>query len=117
MVVPLAWTFSSVLAPAHGMVPSADLQRLDPDQSLIDLRIRAGFGRTADHHRLIDFLQRHHEQERFLLSTTTTQLAAPLIIATGEPVMARGGYHGLDRAATPETLAHAVAAGARCASR
>lgn len=111
VVVPLAWTFSSVLAPAHGMVPSADLQRLDPDQSLIDLRIRAGFGRTADHDRLIDFLQRHRGHERFLLSTTTTQLAAPLIIATGEPVMARGGYHGLDRAATPETLARAVAAG------
>jgi 4-amino-4-deoxy-L-arabinose transferase-like glycosyltransferase len=112
MVVPLAWTFSSVLAPAHGMVPSADLHRLDPDQSLIDLRIRAAFGRSPDHHRLIDFLQRQRGGERYLLSTTTTQLAAPLIIATGEPVMARGGYHGLDRAATRETIERAVAAGA-----
>ncbi len=111
LLVPMAWTASSVLAPAPGMTPAADLQRLDPDQSLIDTRIRSMFGRLPDNALLIDHLQRHRAHERYLLSTTTTNLAAPLIIATGEPVMARGGFHGLDRATTVDSFARLVADG------
>jgi len=37
-------------------------------------------------------------------------LAAPLIIRTGKPVMARGGFHGLDPILTPEKLARMVEA-------
>jgi 4-amino-4-deoxy-L-arabinose transferase-like glycosyltransferase len=36
-------------------------------------------------------------------------LAAPIIIQTGEPVMARGGFHGLDPILTPDKLAALVA--------
>ena len=35
-------------------------------------------------------------------------LAAPIIIQTGEPVMARGGFHGLDPILTPDKLARMV---------
>ena len=36
-------------------------------------------------------------------------MAAPIIIETGEPVMAMGGFHGLDPILTPEKLAQLVA--------
>jgi 4-amino-4-deoxy-L-arabinose transferase-like glycosyltransferase len=42
------------------------------------------------------------------LATSTVTLAAPIIVATGEPVMARGGFHGLDPILTPDTLARMV---------
>ena len=52
-----------------------------------------------------------HHRERFLLATPSAQLASPLIIATGRPVMAMGGFHGLDPILTPEGLARLVEAG------
>lgn len=59
--------------------------------------------------RLVDFLTANRQGERYLLATSTTMLAAPIIIRTGEPVMARGGFHGLDPILTPEMLARRVA--------
>jgi len=48
--------------------------------------------------------------ERYLRATSTTMLAAPIIIRIGEPVMARGGFHGLDPIVTPDKLAAMAAA-------
>jgi 4-amino-4-deoxy-L-arabinose transferase-like glycosyltransferase len=61
-------------------------------------------------HRLAAFLSANRQGERFLLATSSTTLAAPIIIRTGQPVMARGGFHGLDPILTPEKLADLVAA-------
>ena len=105
LVLPIAWALSSVLVPTNGVLPSADLLRLD------------GTARTTAAARerfvaqLVAFLRANRHGERYLLATSTYQLAAPIIIATGEPVMARGGFHGLDPALTPEKLAALVAAG------
>ena len=60
--------------------------------------------------KLIGFLQANRQGERYLLGTSNTLLAAPIIIETGEAVLARGGFHGLDPVLTPETLAHMVEA-------
>jgi 4-amino-4-deoxy-L-arabinose transferase-like glycosyltransferase len=93
------------------VLPSADLQRLDPAVLRSeDPRVRGTFGRSMDTTRLVAFLESNRAGERFLLATTTTRIAAPIIIATGEPVMAMGGFHGLDKAITPEQLAQRVAA-------
>ena len=60
--------------------------------------------------RLASSLTANHQSERYLLATSTTMLAAPIIIQTGQPVMARGGFHGLDPILTPEKLAGMAAA-------
>lgn len=103
-VLPLVWSASSVAVAGPGIVPSADLYRWQA--ALRDPTAYAfmRYGRAPDTTRLVEFLLRERRGERFLLATSTTQWAAPIIIATGEPVMARGGYHGLDRAVTPERL-------------
>ena len=44
-------------------------------------------------------------QARFLLATPNTQFAAPIIIGTGQPVMAMGGFSGRDPILTVEALA------------
>jgi 4-amino-4-deoxy-L-arabinose transferase-like glycosyltransferase len=46
-----------------------------------------------------------------LLATQTTQQAAPIILKTGAPVMAAGGYSGSDPIVTPDSLAILVATG------
>lgn len=102
LVLPAAWALSSVLAPGPGVLPAADLGRLLPEYN--DGRAR----RMLDSDglsRLIAFLQANRRGERYLLATSSATLAAPLIVQTGEPVMARGGFHGLDPILTPDKLA------------
>jgi 4-amino-4-deoxy-L-arabinose transferase-like glycosyltransferase len=105
LIIPLAWALSSVLLPGQGILPSADLYRLASASRTGDTRLLGRFGRTVDTSKLVGFLKANRTGERYLLTTSTAQLAAPIIITTGEAVMARGGYHGLDPAAPPEKLA------------
>jgi 4-amino-4-deoxy-L-arabinose transferase-like glycosyltransferase len=99
--LPLAWTASAIVVPVPGTLPSADLYRLD---SAVRIPPR------TDVSALVAWLRERDRGERFILATTTTRISAPLIIATGRPVMAMGGFHGLDRAITPEELARRAAA-------
>jgi 4-amino-4-deoxy-L-arabinose transferase-like glycosyltransferase len=110
LAIPLAWALSSVLLPGQGVLPSADLYRLDARSRNSDARVLGRFGRTVDTAKLVGFLKANRRGERYLLATSTAQLAAPIIINTGEAVMARGGFHGLDPAAPPEKLARMVEA-------
>jgi 4-amino-4-deoxy-L-arabinose transferase-like glycosyltransferase len=60
---------------------------------------------------LVDYLTQYRRGERFLAATVNANSAAPLILATGEPVMALGGFSGGDRILAPQQLAQRVAAG------
>lgn len=111
LALPTAWTLSSVLLPAHGIMPSADLYRLLVVSRTPESIELARLGQSPDTTRLVGYLQGQRNGERFLLATTTTRIAAPIIIATGEPVLARGGFHGLDAAVTPESMARMVGNG------
>ena len=60
--------------------------------------------------RLVTFLREHNRGEEFLLATVNARLAAPVIIATGEPVMALGGFNGSDPILAADGFASLVAA-------
>ena len=108
LVLPVAWALSSVLLPGQGVLPSSDLYRLVAVFGNDGPRVRARPGQSVDISKLVAFLKANRKSERYLLATSTTQLAAPIIISTGEAVLARGGFHGLDPAVNPETLARMV---------
>lgn len=110
LVVPFAWTLSTVLLPTHGLLPSADLYRVVATSGGADARLRSRVEQFVDTSRLVGFLNANCKGEQYLMATSTTQLAAPIIIDTGQAVMARGGFHGLYPAVTPETLARMVGA-------
>ena len=111
MILPAAWTASSVLTPGIGLIPSADLYRLIAftDQNATSLRYVLKNSRTNE--KLIELLKANHQGERFLLMTSTAELAAPIIIETGEAVLARGGFHGIDPTLTQESLKRLVQTG------
>lgn len=97
-LLPIIWALSSVVVPSSGILPSADLYRWqaatrDP---LAFSALR--FGKGPQIERLSDFLVRQQQSETYLLSTSTSQWAAPIMLRTGRAVMARGGYHGVDEA-------------------
>src|SRR5205823_12096126 len=62
--------------------------------------------------KLIAFLLAHHTGERFILAVPNALQAAPIIVATGKPVMAIGGYLGRDPILTPADLQDLTARGA-----
>jgi 4-amino-4-deoxy-L-arabinose transferase-like glycosyltransferase len=86
MIAPTAWSITTV---AHeGGRPLARLERPPPW-----LR-RSTSGETEAVLALLPYLRENRGGARFLAATTNARLAAPLIIATGEPVIALGGFLG-----------------------
>ena len=109
LVAPVAWALSCVLVAGNGALPSADLARLLPESGS-EAQNRRRAENAENLARLIAFLETNRQGERFVLATSSATLAAPIIVKTGQPVMARGGFHGLDPILTPEKLADLVAA-------
>lgn len=54
--------------------------------------------------KLISYLTANRDGATFLLATTSSQNASPIIIKTGQPVMALGGFMGSDKVLTLEQL-------------
>ncbi len=111
LAMPCAWALSVVLVRPNVATPSADLAALvHPAASTSDLA--AGAGRAERRrHRLVAFLLAHHANERFILATPNALQAAPIVMATGKPVMATGGYLGRDPILTPAALQELTARG------
>ena len=110
LLTPGAWALSSVLVRGAAM-PSANLSRLAPDDNGADAGGPGTVWRRGNTAKLIRFLQANHHGERFLVATSSTQIAAPIIIETGRAAMAMGGFMGADPILTPEQLAQMVDAG------
>ncbi len=111
LATPVTWALGASLTRANVMLPYAALPgapALDDPAGQPFWRGGAGIARDA---RLLAFLQANRQGERYLLATLNARLAAPLIIETGEPVMAIGGFMGADPILTPERLAAMTVAG------
>jgi hypothetical protein len=86
LIAPAAWSMTTIAL--EGGRPLARLER--PPS-------RLGRGVSAETeavHGLLPFLLENQGGARFLAATANARLAAPLIIATGEPVVALGGFLG-----------------------
>ncbi|HEY7849032.1 MAG TPA: glycosyltransferase family 39 protein [Ktedonobacterales bacterium] len=60
---------------------------------------------------LVSYLEAHQGNARYLFATTSSNSAAPYILATGKPVMALGGFSGNDPILTVSQLQRLVASG------
>ncbi len=108
MVLPAAWALSPIFSPGALLLPSASLPRwLGIDDGRGPLLSRNYPAPTWDR-KLQEFLIAHRGSARFLAATQNSRLAAPLIIATGDPVMAAGGYFGFDPILTADAFAAMV---------
>jgi 4-amino-4-deoxy-L-arabinose transferase-like glycosyltransferase len=101
---------SVVLVRPNVAAPIADMAKLidRPDPGRETLR-RAR--QEAARKKLIGFLTANRRSSTYLAAVPNAAIAAPLIIATGQPVMAMGGYLGTDPILTPESLERLVVEG------
>lgn len=110
LIAPTAWALSSVLSAGNLMLPSANVNRLVAADRIAAARDHARTEATLRSERLVAFLRANRSGERFLLGMSSAPLAAPIIVRTGEPVMAMGGFHGEDPILTPERLERLIVA-------
>jgi 4-amino-4-deoxy-L-arabinose transferase-like glycosyltransferase len=111
LALPCEWALSVVLVRPNIAASAADLaalRRLPADAADTALRRQRAEGRRD---RLLDFLAARHGGERFILAVPNALQAAPLIVASGKPVMAMGGYLGRDPILTADALERLVGEG------
>ena len=60
---------------------------------------------------MIRYLEAHQGSAKYLVAATGSQTTAPIIIATGKPVVTIGGFNGSDNAPTVAQLADLVRSG------
>lgn len=87
-------------------------QSVQAGPELLDPRSRGGlfpgFGVNLNNAKLVDFLKAHQQGEAYLLVAQNSQVVAPIIIETGEPVVAIGGFMGGDPILTANQFAQKV---------
>jgi 4-amino-4-deoxy-L-arabinose transferase-like glycosyltransferase len=105
LVLPAAWALSVIFSPGNLVLPSASLPRwlgLNDGRGPI---LSRHYASLSDDPKLQQFLIANKGQARFLVAAPTTGLVAPLIVRTGEPAMAFGGFFGNEPILTVEAFA------------
>jgi 4-amino-4-deoxy-L-arabinose transferase-like glycosyltransferase len=111
LILPTLWALSTVFAPGNLTLPSSSLARwLGRDDGRGPLLSRT-YGALTDDPKMRAFLQEHRGEAPFLLASANALLAAPVIIHSGQPVMAFGGFFGTDPVMSVESFAKKVEQG------
>ncbi|MEI6101440.1 MAG: glycosyltransferase family 39 protein [Eubacteriales bacterium] len=102
-IAPIAWSLTPVTQTLNSTIPDAG-----PDMN-------KGFGRNMINNgqmsSLEEYIKAHYNGERWALAVSSASQAAPIILDTGLPVMAMGGFSGADQILTLDKLKQYVAAG------
>jgi 4-amino-4-deoxy-L-arabinose transferase-like glycosyltransferase len=110
LALPAAWSIGTASAAGNTGFPAARPPFLNDTATTQRQRWATVAGALAGDTRLIQFLRERNTAEEFLLAAVNARLAAPMIIATGRPVMALGGFSGRDPILQVEDFARLVAA-------
>lgn len=113
LATPTAWALSTVIGRGYSVsAPAASIALLAGPGELTDLRPRfGGMTRDVPPAQLLPYLEAHHGSETYLMATANSRLAAPLIIESGQPVMAMGGFTGANPILSVEQLTELVEQG------
>jgi 4-amino-4-deoxy-L-arabinose transferase-like glycosyltransferase len=90
LVTPFIGASAAITHSVNGTIPTAGLELLSNSQG-------GGFGfageaSSGENSKLINFLESNKTTEKYLLVVSSSQSADSIIIQTGEPVMALGGF-------------------------
>jgi 4-amino-4-deoxy-L-arabinose transferase-like glycosyltransferase len=111
LVLPAGWALSAIFSPANLMLPSTSLPRwlgLDDGRGPF---LSRPYHVASDDPKLVTFLLERRGTSRFVVAAPNTQLAAPIIVRSGQPAMAFGGYFGNEPILTVEAFAEAARRG------
>jgi 4-amino-4-deoxy-L-arabinose transferase-like glycosyltransferase len=111
LIGPGVWSLALLARPGNAVMPVADPSALTrrSDEKM-------PFGppsemETQDTAQLVEFLRANRQGERFLVAAAASRTVAPIIIETGEPAIALGGFMGADPVVTKDEFASLVETG------
>ena len=113
LIAPAAWVAITVLTQPPGtlQLPYAGPSTFEGLGAKSNSKaMQVGLGGTQVDPKLVKYLLDNRGNARFLVAVQSAAEASPLILATGEPVMALGGF-GADQILTADELARLVASG------
>jgi 4-amino-4-deoxy-L-arabinose transferase-like glycosyltransferase len=96
LAMPAVWSVGTAATRVTAGFPAAQPPFLTGEAQTRRGRFAMVAGAIASDPRLVAFLTGSRGNEQFLLAAVNARLAAPIIIATGDPVMALGGFAGRD---------------------
>ena len=102
---PVFWSFTPILGSG---------QQVEANPDLLNNAHPGGFqglGQNLNLSKPMAFLQAHRQGEQYLVVAQNSQLVAPIIIQTGEPAVAIGGFMGGDPIVTANEFALMVKEG------
>jgi 4-amino-4-deoxy-L-arabinose transferase-like glycosyltransferase len=111
LAMPASWSVGTALVRRPAGFPTAQPPFLTAEAGQRRGRFAMVAGGLAGDPKLLAFLAESRRDERFLLAAVNARLAAPIIIATGDPVMALGGFSGRDPILGVDDFARLVAEG------
>jgi hypothetical protein len=111
MAMPTAWSIGTAMIRSTAGFPAAQPPFLTAEAQLRRGRFAMVAGAIASDPKLIAFLLDSRRNEQFLLASVNARLAAPIIITTGDPVMAFGGFGGRDPILGIDEFARLIAEG------
>lgn len=100
----------TLIAPVYWISSSISASNFNAQTPSVGPNAKTGKS-TEDVTRLIRYLERNNTGEKFLVAVSGASEAEPIILATGKPVMAIGGFSGTARTLTVEKLKQMVKAG------
>jgi 4-amino-4-deoxy-L-arabinose transferase-like glycosyltransferase len=105
LVAPGYWALTPILDGVNASMPAAGPQSSSFGGGMGNMTMSNQTTGTSDS-ALIAYLEKHYKasQGSYLVATQNADTAAPIIIATGLPVMAMGGFNGSDPAITVKKL-------------
>jgi 4-amino-4-deoxy-L-arabinose transferase-like glycosyltransferase len=107
--MPAVWSVGTAATRVTAGFPAAQPPFLTGEAQTRRGRFAMVAGAIASDPRLVAFLTGSRGNEQFLLAAVNARLAAPIIIATGDPVMALGGFAGRDPILGVDDFARLVA--------
>ena len=108
LAMPAAWSVGTVLVKGNTGFPAARPPFLNEAAETQRRRWSLVAGVLGGDPKLLAFLQGNHQSEAYLLAAVNARQAAPIIIATGDPVIALGGFTGRDPILTVDGFARLV---------
>ncbi|MEY8000705.1 glycosyltransferase family 39 protein [Clostridium sp. Mt-5] len=95
LIAPTVWSFTPMFYPMNGSSPSAGLELASGNQQRDSS--------VSNNSKLIKFLEDNKKNEKYLVAVpSANSYGSDLILKTGEPVMALGGFSGSDPILTVE---------------
>jgi 4-amino-4-deoxy-L-arabinose transferase-like glycosyltransferase len=108
LVAPTAWSLATVQYADNGFIPVAGPSQ---QNSLFARLAQVVIASLRVDPRLVSYLEAHQGNAHYLVATLNALTAAPIILESGKPVMALGGFSGIDQILTTDQLASLVASG------